>query len=232
MPGSNNRVSFANGFRLEQSAAEEWFLMQGAPNVTNVSMVNGQNDPNGVVQANPGSIYFDNLNGDIWKKDSGTGTTVWEMLATGGGDSVLSITGDSGGALIPTAGNLNILGLSGSKTSGASSTLTIKSPPYQDEGGSVTVTLNSGSFATGTITLTTPATAGLADGDLLEFVATTANVLTIQLAATQVAHIGNVATSVAGTLVSTAIGDSISLRYQASTNDWWTTSIVGNWTYT
>lgn len=143
-----------------------------------------------------------------------------------------TITGDSGGALSPTANNWNILGLSGSKTSGSGSTLTIKSPPYTDQGGSTSVTLNSGSFATATITLTTPVTAGLADGDLIEFVATTANVLTIQLAATQVAHIGNVATSVAGTVVSTAIGDSVSFRYQASTNDWWATSVVGNWTLT
>ncbi len=140
-----------------------------------------------------------------------------------------TITGDTGGALSPTAGNWNILGRSGSKTSGAVSTLTIKSPPYADQGGSTTVTLNSGSFATAAITLTTPATAGLADGDLLEFVATN-GVLIIQLAATQVAHLGVNATTVAGTLTSTATGDSISLRYQASTNDWWATSSIGNWT--
>ena len=143
-----------------------------------------------------------------------------------------TITGDSGGSLSPTSGNWNIVGLSGSKTSGSGSTLTVKSPPYADQGGSTTVTLNSGNFATATITLTTPVTAGLADGDLLEFVATTANPLTIQFAATQVAHIGNVASSAAGTFVSTQIGDSISIRYQASTNDWWATSVQGNWTIT
>lgn len=139
-----------------------------------------------------------------------------------------TITGDSGGALSPTAGNWNILGRSGSKTSGSGSTLTINSPPYTDQAGSTTVTLNSGSFATNAITLTTPATAGLADGDLLEFVATN-GVLVIQLAATQVAHLGSSATSAAGTLTSTATGDSICLRYQASTNDWWATSSIGVW---
>lgn len=139
-----------------------------------------------------------------------------------------TITGDSGGALSPTANNWNILGLSGSKTSGSGSTLTVKSPPYSDQGGSTSVALNTGSFATAAITLTTPVTAGLADGDLLEFVATN-GVLVIQLAATQVAHLGSVATTVAGTITSTATGDSISLRYQASTNDWWATSSVGVW---
>ncbi len=139
-----------------------------------------------------------------------------------------TITGDSGGALSPTAGNWNVLGLSGSKTSGSGSTLTIKSPPYADVAGSGSVTLNSGSFATGAITLTTPVTAGLADGDLLEFVATN-GVLVIQMAATQVGHLGSATTSVAGTITGTATGDSISLRYQASTNDWWATSSIGIW---
>lgn len=139
-----------------------------------------------------------------------------------------TITGDDAVVLSPTVGNWNIFGRSGSKTSGNISTLTVKSPPYADQGGSTSVTLNSGSFATAAITLTTPLTAGLADGDLLEFVATN-GVLVIQLAATQVAHLGSTATTVAGTITSTATGDSISLRYQASTNDWWATSSIGIW---
>lgn len=144
-----------------------------------------------------------------------------------GDTTATTYTTDSGNA-IPAANILNVLGRSGSKTGGTGNTVTVRSPPYADQGGSTTVTLNSGSFATAAITLTTPATAGLLDGDLLEFVATN-GILTIQLAATQVAHIGNVATTAAGTLTSTATGDSVSLRYQASTNDWWATSSIGNW---
>lgn len=147
------------------------------------------------------------------------------LSTTGAGKT---ITGDSGGALSPTANNWNIFGLSGSKTSGSGSTLTVKSPPYADQSGSTTVTLNSGSFATNAITLTTPATAGLADGDLLEFVATN-GALVIQLAATQVAHLGSATTSAAGTITGSGTGDSICLRYQASTNDWWATSSIGTW---
>ena len=139
-----------------------------------------------------------------------------------------TITGDTGGPLSPTLGNWNILGGSGSKTEGASSTLTVRSPPYKDEASSTTVAINSGSFATNAITLTTPASAGLLDGDLLEFVATN-GALVIQLAATQAAHLGIAATSVAGTISGTATGDSITLRYQASSNDWWATSSVGIW---
>jgi len=150
------------------------------------------------------------------------------VTLTAAGSGVETITGDSGGALSPTGGTINVLGRSGSKTSGSGSTLTVKSPPYSDQAGSTSVTLNSGSFATNAITLTTPVSAGLLDGDKLEFVATN-GVLVIQLAATQVAHLGTSVTSVAGTITGSATGDSISLRYQASTNDWWATSSCGVW---
>lgn len=144
------------------------------------------------------------------------------------GSVPIQFTSDSGVAT-PAAGNVNILGLSGSKTSASGSTLIVKSPPYTDQAAGTSVTLNSGSFATNAITLTTPVTAGLADGDVLDFVATN-GILVIQLAATQVAHIGNQATSVAGTITGSATGDSLKLRYQASTNDWWSIGTNGNWT--
>lgn len=149
------------------------------------------------------------------------------ITVTTGATIATTYVADSGSAT-PSSKILNVFGLSGSKTSGTGNTLTIKSPPYANQAGSTTVTLNSGSFSTAAITLTTPATAGLADGDLIEFVATN-GVLVIQLAATQVAHLGSLATTVAGTITGTATGDSISLRYQASTNDWWATSSIGNW---
>lgn len=148
------------------------------------------------------------------------------VTLTASGSGVETLTPDSGGAQSPTGGTINVLGRSGSKTVGTTNTVTVHSPPYADQAGSTTVTLNSGSFATNAITLTTPASAGLIDGDLIEFVATN-GVLVIQLAATQVAHMGTSVTSVAGTITGSATGDSISMRYQASTNDWWTTSAVG-----
>jgi hypothetical protein len=139
-----------------------------------------------------------------------------------------TITGDSGGALSPTLGNWNILGKSGSITSGSGSTLTIHSPLYANQAANTTIALNSGSFAIAAITLTTPASAGLEVGDLLEFVATN-GVLVIQLSGTQVAHIGSVATTAGGTLTSTATGDAVCLRYQATTDEWWATSVIGTW---
>lgn len=140
-----------------------------------------------------------------------------------------TITGDSGGALSPTAGNWNILGRSGSKTSGAASTLTVKSPPYADAGGSATSTLNSGSFVTGAFTLTLPASAGLADGDLFEYVATSASATVIQAVSAQKIRIGTLLSSAAGTATSTAIGDSLTLRFRAADGFFYATSVIGTW---
>lgn len=132
---------------------------------------------------------------------------------------------DSGNA-IPSGNVLNVLGLSGSRTSGSGNTLVVKSPAYSNQALATTVLTNTGSFATGAITLTTPL--ALNDGDLLEFVGTN-GVIVIQLQGGQVAHIGTVATSANGTLTSTNTGDAVCLRYQLSTNDFWATSSVGVW---
>lgn len=139
-----------------------------------------------------------------------------------------TITGDSGGALSPVANNWNILGRSGSKTSGSGATLTVNSPPFSDQAIGATVTLNSGSFATAAITLTTPATAGLADGDLVQFVATN-GALVVQMNTGQVGHLGSASTSSGGTFTGSATGDSLTLRWQASSSDWWATSSIGVW---
>lgn len=140
-----------------------------------------------------------------------------------------TITGDSGGALNPSSGNWNILGRSGSKTSGSGSTLTIKSPPYSDQGGSTTVALNSGSFATAAITLTLPASAGLEDGDLFEFVCISASALVIQAVSAQKIRVGSLLSSAAGTLTSTSIGDAIVLRFRATDGFFYATSVIGTW---
>ncbi len=140
-----------------------------------------------------------------------------------------TITGDSGGALSPTAGNWNILGRSGSKTSGSGSTLTVKSPPYADDGSSTTSTLYSGSFVTAAITLTLPASAGLADGDLFEYVCTTAGALIIQAVGAQQIRIGSLISSAAGTATSTNVGDSVSLRFRAADGFFYATSSIGIW---
>lgn len=148
------------------------------------------------------------------------------LNASGAGET---ITGDSGGALSPSSGNWNILGRSGSKTSGSGSTLTVKSPPYADAGASATSALNSGEFVTGAFTRTLPVSAGLADGDLFEYVCTTASALIIQAVGTQKIRVGTLLSSAAGTLTSTNVGDSVTLRFRATDGFFYATSVIGTW---
>lgn len=148
------------------------------------------------------------------------------LNASGAGET---ITGDSGGALSPTVGNWNILGLSGSKTSGAASTLTIKSPPFSQVGASTTSSLNSGEFVTAAVTRTLPVSAGLADGDLFIYSCTTAGALVIQSVGAQKIRIGTLLSSAAGTATSTAIGDSVTLRFDATQGFFMAVSVIGTW---
>jgi len=148
------------------------------------------------------------------------------LSSTGAGKT---ITGDSGGALSPTANNWNILGLSGSKTSGSGSTLTVKSPPFSQVGSSATSSLNTGEFVTAAVTRTLPASAGLADGDLFIYVCTTANALVIQSVTAQKIRVGSLITAAAGTATSTAIGDSLTLRFNATDGFFYAVSVIGTW---
>lgn len=141
-----------------------------------------------------------------------------------------TITGDSGGALSPTANNWNILGLSGSKTSGSGSTLTVKSPPFSQIGSSATSSLNTGEFVTTAVTRTLPASAGLADGDLFIYICTTAGALIIQSVTAQKIRIGANISSAAGTATSNAIGDSLTLRFNATDGFLYAVSVIGTWT--
>lgn len=131
------------------------------------------------------------------------------------------------GAATPSGGNLLIVGGPGITTSASSNAITVNNLIFTDRGTSTAVLTNTGSFSTAAITLTLPAT--VSNGDMVSFVASTANVLVLQLPGAQVANVGNVATSAGGTITSTAKGDSLTLRYQTSSNDWFAVSSMGIW---
>jgi len=149
----------------------------------------------------------------------------------GGGTAIDSFTPDNGTTpVVPNAaGNVSILGLSGSKTTGGLNTLTIKSPPFSQIGASATSSLNTGEFVTAAVTRTLPASAGLADGDLFIYSCTTANALVIQAVGAQKIRVGTLLSSAAGTATSTAIGDSITLRFDATQGFFMAVSVIGTW---
>lgn len=140
-----------------------------------------------------------------------------------------TITGDTGGSLSPTLGNWDIVGGPGVTTSGSGSTLTINSVVFTDQGGSGSVTSDSGSFVTGAFTMTLPASP--AQGEVCEFVATSAAALVVDAPSTHLIRIGNAVSSAGGTATSGSLaGDALVLRYRSSDTTWYATSVIGNWT--
>jgi hypothetical protein len=153
------------------------------------------------------------------------------MAYDGTGTPGYVLTANAAGTLAsfqPITNNLDVEGSSGSVVTFAGITFTVKSPPYLDKGITGLVSLNSGSFVTAAIALTLPSSPG--DGDLCEFVCTTAGSLAVTAAGTQLIRIGNQISSAGGTMTSIAIGDSVSLRYRTADTTWYATSVIGSWT--
>jgi hypothetical protein len=121
-------AGFKNGSLLTRSISLDTDITSvqqvlGA-DLTRVGVINVNGDPEGVVSANPGSLGLDRT-GNLYLKETGTGNTGWSRIDSGADET---ITGDSGGALSPTAGNWNIFGTGETETNGSGSTLSIKSP--------------------------------------------------------------------------------------------------------
>lgn len=121
MAGIDNDINFGQGYRLEDTPSSKYPLMQ--ENATDVGQYNNAGSPEGVISANPGSLCHDRTNGVLYYKNTGTGNTGW-VLIPNGSTVGLSITGNSGPALNPTAGNWDILGSGSFSFSGSGSTLT------------------------------------------------------------------------------------------------------------
>ncbi len=150
------------------------------------------------------------------------------FVSTSGSGLGQTITGDSGGALSPVAGNWNILGGPGVTTSGSGNTLTINSVVFTDRGASTTVTRDAGSFITAAITLTLPAAPLQGQEEI--FVCTNASTLVIKTSPLQLIRIGTIISSVGGTATSTSIGDSVTLRFRIVDKTWYAVGVIGIWT--
>lgn len=92
-----------------------------------------------------------------------------DLSVAAGDDAILTVTADSGGALSPTSGNINILGGTGVTTSGTGSTLTIDldSPVSVSNGGTGTTTLTDGGILLGSGTSAVTVTSQPTNGQLL-----------------------------------------------------------------
>ena len=82
-------------------------------------------------------------------------------------------------------------------------------------------------FATAAITLTLPTTA--VQGDEFQVVASSSGAVLIQSATGQYIALGDITSAEAGGTTSSAIGDAITLVFQASSSTWWSMGVQGDW---
>lgn len=86
-----------------------------------------------------GSIWINTTSSTSYQLCANPG--VWTVLGTGSGGDIQTLTADSGGALLPTTGNMNILGTANQvTTAGAGSTITLSLPAAITAPGSLTTT--------------------------------------------------------------------------------------------
>lgn len=140
-----------------------------------------------------------------------------------------TLTGDTGGALPPTANNWNILGGPGVTVTGAGSTLTVNSVVFTDQGASTTIASDNAYFVTGAFAMTLPAAP--LQGELCIVYADTTSTVTVTANAGQVIRLGTNVTAAAGSITSGSRGDSISLRYRTSGAEWNAVSATGGWIF-
>lgn len=154
----------------------------------------------------------------------------------GGGSPVQTLTGNSGGAVPPSANNINVVGTGAVVVTGSpgTSTLTISvitdSFTWLDEAISFSASPQNGYFCTGTITANLPATAGLANGATVIIYVDSDSVVTVQANAGQTIQISNGQSSIGGTATSTAEGSVLTLAFRIADTEWHAISDSGTWT--
>ena len=114
----------------------------------------------------PGQIWVDQSTGTLYGLSAVSGGAAdWEILG-GSGSDITTLTGDSGGAISPSNGNITLAGGTGISTVGSTSTITFNITGGAFEftevtGTSQTMAINTGYIANNAalVTLTLPSTA-------------------------------------------------------------------------
>lgn len=102
--------------------------------------------------------------------------------------------------------------------------------PWTDVSGVVNAAVNNGYFVTATCTSTLPGSPS--QGDRIAYNLDTTNILTIQANTGQRIRIGLTLSAAAGTCVSIARGDAVTLVYRTSGATWHAQNVVGTWSIT
>lgn len=158
------------------------------------------------------------------------GAGLWYRLPTSS-SALNTLTGNSGGALSPTAGNINILGTGGVSVAGSGSTLTISASSsgitWTDEASNFAAAVSSGYYCTAALTATLPTSPS--QGSVVYIIVTTASNVIVKAAAGNFIRIGTAISSSGGIATSQAIGEALELYYRVADSTWYSNSSAGTW---
>ena len=186
----------------------------------------------GASTANPSSGVIDfNAGAGISLSASGNVITV---TGTGGETGVNTLTGNTGGAISPTEGNLNLIGEGTLSVSGTGSTLTItdNSPSsfaWNDNATTITMAVNNGYIIKeGAQVFRLPAESII--GDIVEIVINGGTSWQIAQAAGQSITINNAVTTIGigGSITANTVGQTIKLLCITANLGWQAISLIGN----
>lgn len=99
---------------------------------------------------------------------------------------------------------------------------------FSEATGAFSIARDNGYYVTAPASGTLPTT-GLVDGDLVEIVGAAGVGIVVQATAPQVIRIGSISSSSGGTATSTAVGDTLVLRYRSANTTFYADSVIGNW---
>ena len=156
----------------------------------------------------------------------------------GGGAPIQTLTGNSGGAVPPTANNINVVGTGAITVTGnpGTSTLTIAVTndgfTWNDRAVSFLAVPQNGYFCTATLTATLPATP--IQGNTVIIYVDAASVVTVMANTGQSIQVGDEISVVGGVAVSSPdyIGSTLTLVYRTIDTTWHTISLIGSWSVT
>lgn len=229
----SNSALYGIGASSVSSSSFQAVVRDYAPSTTDVKGPNGQ--------FFVGQSWVDKTTNLVYvltsfSSSQGVVTANWEQLLSSSIAGISTLTGDSGGALSPVLGNINIVGGTNTTVAGAGNTLTINvsvpsSITWQAIGANQTLVINNGYFCTagGALSLALPAVSAVGDTIIVSLDGSTSWTITQPNAGSQI-RLGSTQTTlgVGGSLASTAVGDTVTLVCETANARWVVTDVVGN----
>lgn len=138
------------------------------------------------------------------------------------------------GIAVPAANILNVIGGTGTTTSGSGNTITITVQndgfTWSEQALSFAAAVQNGYFCNAGLTVTLPASGGLTIGNSVIIFVDTGSPVIIQAGGGEMIQISSTISAAGGTATSNTQGSTVELVYKPSDSTWHSISSLGSWT--